>query len=172
MTMTEVKKENDGSISIHQTDEENKKWHEEFYARQERKKKGFKESVKPQIMKILKDMKIDRVEIYYSGSGDDGSMEDATFYVGKDTINLNEKHIVDIGERKYWCHTDHTYKYTTDPMDLKDYIEEMAYDYLEAFHGGWEINEGQSGNIIFDVVQDKISHDYVCYVEHSEVEEI
>jgi len=170
--MTEYKKENDGSISIHQTDEENKKWHEEFYARQERKKKDFKESVKPQIIKILKDMEIDRVEIYYSGSGDDGSMEDATFYVGKDTINLNEKHIVDIGERKYWCHTDHTYKFTTDPMDLKDYIEEMAYDYLEAFHGGWEINEGQSGNIIFDVVQDKISHDYVTYVEHSEVEEI
>ena len=170
--MTEYKKENDGSISIHQTDEENKKWHEEFYARQERKKKDFKESVKPQIIKILKDMEIDRVEIYYSGSGDDGSIEDATFYVGKDTINLNEKHIVDIGERKYWCHTDHTYKFTTDPMDLKDYIEEMAYDYLEAFHGGWEINEGQSGNIIFDVVQDKISHDYVTYVEHSEVEEI
>ena len=172
MTMTEVKKENDGSISIHQTDEENKKWHEEFYARQERKKSGYKESVKPEIMKILKNFKIDEVKIYYSGGGDDGSIEDVDFYVGKNTINLNENHIVDIGERKYWCHTDHTYKYTTDPMDLKDYIEEMAYDYLEAFHGGWEINEGQSGNIIFDVVQDKISHDYVCYVEHSEVEEI
>ena len=35
---------------------------------------------------------------------------------------------------------------------------------LRHFTGGWEINEGQSGNIIFDVVQDKISHDYVTYV--------
>ena len=170
--MTEFKKENDGSISIHQTEEENKKWHEEFYARQERKKSGYKESIKPQVMKILKDFKIDQVKIYYSGGGDDGSIEDVDFYVGENTINLNENHIVDIGERKYWCHTDHTYKFTTDPMDLKDYIEEMAYDYLEAFHGGWEINEGQSGNIIFDVVKNKISHDYVTYVEHSEEEEI
>ena len=109
---------------------------------------------------------------HFTEGGDDGSIEDVDFYVGKNTINLNENHIVDIGERKYWCHTDHTYKFTTDPMDLKDYIEEMAYDYLEAFHGGWEINEGQSGNIIFDVVKNKISHDYVTYVEHSEEEEI
>ena len=51
-------------------------------------------------------------------------------------------------------------------------MEDMAYDYLEAFHGGWEINEGQSGNIIFDAVKGKILHDYVTYVEHEDTEEI
>ena len=165
-------KDNIKTIKISTTEEENRKWHEEFYAKQEKKKKDFKKDVKPQIMKILKDWKIDEVKIYYNGGGDDGSIEDVDFFVGKNTINITQSHLVDIGERKYWCNVDHTYKFTTEPMELKDYMEDMAYDYLETFHGGWEINEGQSGNIIFDAVRGKILHDYVTYVEHEDTEEI
>ena len=172
MTMTEFKKENDGSISIHQTEEEKRSWHEEFYARQERMKKGFEELIKPEVMRVLKDFKIDRAYVNYSGSGDDGSINEVEFYVGKNVITLNESHQVDRGERKYWCHTDHKYKTTTDPMDLQEYIEDVTYDFLEAFHGGWEINEGQHGGLYFLVSENVIKHDYVEIVESEREERI
>ena len=145
--MTEFKNNKDGSITIQTTEEENRTWHEQYYAKKEQQKKDFESKTKPEVMKVLKDFGITKAYVNYSGSGDDGSINEVEFYVGKNVITLNDSHKVDRGERKYYCHTDHKYKTTTEPMDLKDYIEDVTYDFLEAYHGGWEINEGQHGGI-------------------------
>jgi len=34
-------------------------------------------------------------------------------------------------------------------------------------HGGWEINEGQSGNIDWNSKDDVINHNYTSFIEQS-----
>lgn len=170
--MTEFKNNKDGSITIQTTEEENRTWHEQYYAKKEQQKKDFESKTKPEVIEILKDLKIDSVYVNYSGSGDDGSINEVEFYVGKNVITLNDSHKVDRGERTYWCHTEHKRKTTTEPMDLNDYIEDVTYDFLEAYHGGWEINEGQHGGLYYLVSENVIKHDYVEIIESEREERI
>ena len=175
--MTEFKNNKDGSITIETTEEENRTWHEQYYAKKEQQRKDFESKTKPEVMKVLKDLEITKAYVNYSGSGDDGSINEVEFYVGDKEINLeNPKYSdfykVDRGERTYWCYTEHKRKTTTEPMDLKDYIEDVTYDFLEAYHGGWEINEGQHGGIYFKVSENVIHHDYVEIIENEREEKI
>ena len=170
--MTEFKNNKDGSITIETTEEENKTWHEQYYAKKEQQKKDFESKTKPEVMKVLKDLGITKAYVNYSGSGDDGSINEVEFYVGKNVITLNDSHKVDRGERTYWCYTEHKRKTTTEPMDLKDYIEDVTYDFLEAYHGGWEINEGQHGGLYYIVSENVIQHDYVEIIESEREERI
>ena len=170
--MTEFKNNEDGSITIQTTEEENRTWHEQYYAKKEQQKKDFESKTKPEVMKVLKDLEITKAYVNYSGSGDDGSINEVEFYVGKNAITLNDSHKVDRGERTYWCHTEHKRKTTTEPMDLKDYIEDVTYDFLEAYHRGWEINEGQHGGLYYIVSENVIQHDYVEIIESEREERI
>jgi len=165
-------KDNIKTITVETTPEEEKKWHEEYYERKDRQKRDFEALIKPEALRVLKDFGITKAYVHYSGCGDDGSINEVEFYVGKNVITLNDSHIVDRGERRYWCYTDHKYKTTTEPMHLKDYFEDVAYDFLEAFHGGWEINEGQHGGMYFKVAENEIQHDYVEIVENEREENI
>jgi len=59
------------------------------------------------------------------------------------------------------------------PKKLYSEIEDLAYEALSVYYGGWEINEGSFGQLIFDV-EDKVvrvSHyQRVSREEHSELE--
>jgi len=50
---------------------------------------------------------------------------------------------------------------------LHDYIEDFCYDLLGDNHGGWEINEGQSGGIDWNSKDDVINHNYTQFIEQS-----
>ncbi len=55
--------------------------------------------------------------------------------------------------------------------ELDETITNFMYDHLEKYHGGWEINEGSSGNITIDLMNRTIvvSHDeYYQEANHSE----
>ena len=112
----------------------------------------------------LKDLKIESFRVEYSGSGDSGEIDEIS-YEPKDL-----KIEVDVGTWKKFDQQSFEYKETNEPRPLKDFIEDFCYELLEDNHGGWEINEGQSGAIEWDIKDNDLSHNYTTYIEHSESE--
>jgi hypothetical protein len=45
-------------------------------------------------------------------------------------------------------------------MSIRDAIEQLAFDFLQDSHGGWEDNDGAYGDFIFDVAERTITLDY------------
>jgi hypothetical protein len=112
----------------------------------------------------LKDLKIKSFRVEYSGSGDSGEI-DEIFYEPNDL-----KIKVDVGTWKKFDQQSFEYKETNEPKSLETFIEDFCYELLEDNHSGWEINEGQSGAIEWDIKENDLSHNYTTYIEHSESE--
>jgi len=112
----------------------------------------------------LKDLKIESFRVEYSGSGDSGEIEEIS--IKPDNLKIK----VDVGTWKKFDQQSFEYKETNEPKPLKDFIEDFCYELLEDNHGGWEINEGQSGAIEWDIKDNDLYHNYTTFIEHSENE--
>jgi len=125
-------------------------------------------------LKFYLEEDITSVEVDYSGSGDSGCIDDYTF-------NLSDNnHFVYLGayaDKKFLFSekmTDELKQKIENTISQIDkvivYLEDCVYDLLEANHGGWEINDGQSGKFEFNCMDDKklISHEYTRYFSDSE----
>ena len=112
----------------------------------------------------LKDLKVESFRVEYSGSGDSGEIEEISYKPN----NLKIK--VDVGTWKKFDQQSFEYKETNEPKSLETFIEDFCYELLEDNHSGWEINEGQSGAIEWDIKENDLSHNYTTYIEHSESE--
>ena len=111
--------------------------------------------------KKLKELKVKSFEVQYSGSGDSGEIYEISWEPKK----LNAS--VDVGTWKRWNMKTLDHEYTTDHKSLRDYIEDFCYELLGDNHGGWEINEGQSGGIDWNSKDDVINHNYTQFIEQS-----
>jgi len=142
---------------------ETKDFIEEYEKKLKEKKENFPNKV--DIFKNkLKDLKIKSFRVEYSGSGDSGEI-DEIFYEPNDL-----KIEVDVGTWKKFDQQSFEYKETNELKPLKDFIEDFCYELLEDNHGGWEINEGQSGAIEWDIKDNDLYHNYTTFIEHSENE--
>jgi len=112
----------------------------------------------------LKDLKIESFRVEYSGSGDSGQIEEIS--IKPDNLKIK----VDVGTWKKFDQQSFEYKETNEPKSLETFIEDFCYELLEDNHSGWEINEGQSGAIEWDIKENDLSHNYTTYIEHSESE--
>lgn len=80
------------------------------------------------VIERLAALGVDYVALEYYGSGDSGGIEGVTARTaGAGAVEVNL------------------------PADLLDLVREFAYEYLGDEHGGWENNEGGSGEITIDV---------------------
>ena len=129
------------------------------------KKTNFPKS-KLQFIDNLRGMGIKSFKCYYSGYGDEGMMEDVETVPSEYLEHKTPftKSWEDFDENKKVI----TYtKYQT----VKEYIEEfLLEELLELFHGGWEINEGQNGHLIWDYKNNDIKHEFEYQVPHNEEE--
>jgi hypothetical protein len=116
------------------------------------------ESIRPENKAVLCDALaqagITSVEVTFDGYGDSGQIEDITAKAGDSPVALPAVSI-EIAHI-FWGSPDITR--TVHP--LKDAIEQLAYDFLEQTHGGWENNDGAYGDITFDVAEQTITLDY------------
>ena len=142
---------------------ETKDFLEKYEEEVKQKKENFPSKVDT-FKNKLKDLKVESFRVEYSGSGDSGEIEEI-FYEPN-----NLKVDVDVGTWKKFDQQSFGYKETNEPKPLKDFIEDFCYELLEDNHGGWEINEGQSGAIDWDIKDNDLSHNYTTYIEHSESE--
>ena len=135
---------------------------EDFHAKYERERKEKLDNFPTKaenFKKKLKELKVKSFEVQYSGSGDSGEINEISWTPKK----LNAS--VDVGTWKRWNMKTLDHEYTTDHKSLHDYIEDFCYELLGDNHGGWEINEGQSGNIDWNSKDNTIRHEYVSLVE-------
>ena len=118
-------------------------WMSDYFDKQKARSERLKESFKRNrgaIFDALKSENIASVELHYDGVGDSGCL-DAPEYFGS-----NGKHIdapqsdVAIEVIEIGCDT-----IIRKGMPLSEALESVAYDALEVFHPGWEINEGAYG---------------------------
>ena len=84
---------------------------------------------------------VESVRVTYSGSGDEGFVNDV-FIEPEDE------------------HTDHT--------SLRSDIEDFIYAKLEAEVPGWEINEGSYGEAVFNITQRTVAFDHKNIIETTE----
>jgi hypothetical protein len=109
------------------------------------------------ILQALRDNSFTSVRVYYSGCGDSGGIEDVDIQ-GMDSKS-NEPTVKFIQGRTSWdadrmCWNESIAEIT---LPLSEAIKEHCYDLLSRDHGGWENNDGGSGEFIFDPKDGKIN---------------
>ena len=133
-------------------------WHKKYMQERKEKADNFPKKAE-RFKKKLKELKVKSFSVEYSGSGDSGEIYEISWTPKK----LNAS--VDVGTWKRWNMKTLDHEYTTDHKSLRDYIEDFCYELLGDNHGGWEINEGQSGGIDWNSKDDVINHNYTQFIE-------
>jgi len=88
---------------------------------------------------------ITHVHIEFDGCGDSGQIDCVTAYRGEEKIELPTGFIT--LQQASWNHSE--VGIAEEP--LSQALETLCYDFLEAKHGGWEIDDGAYGQFRFDV---------------------
>lgn len=105
---------------------------------------------------------ISHIVVTFDGSGDSGQIESIDAHAGEVSAVLPS---IDVEiASPTWDGSDLDRR----SMSVAQAIEQLAYDFLEGTHGGWEINEGAFGEFTFDVASEAIRLDYHERIETSE----
>lgn len=99
---------------------------------------------------ILKKNNVERVFVYFDGSGDNGSIDNVELTPDTTSPLLDEPAL-----NFHWPRYEGAI-WAGDNVSIKDAIETICYDYLRAKHQGWENNEGANGYFDFKVKESKI----------------
>ena len=94
------------------------------------------------------------VIVCFDGYGDSGQIENIEVKSGDVTVAMPQADI-EIA-RAVWDQAEPERSL----ISVADAIEQLAYDFLEQTHGGWEDNDGAYGDFTFDVAQRTITLDY------------
>lgn len=113
------------------------------------------------ILDALRDCGVVQVRVTYSGSGDSGQIDDVEFFDADGRHQKTaESRTVEVTENvseppedgeNHWREFQRVRA-----VSLTSVVEDFAYDALESHHGGWEINEGSQGEVVFLVKEGKI----------------
>lgn len=110
---------------------------------------------KDEIFDTLRSMGATHVDVSYSGSSDEGWVDEPIVYKGDEVIAKRAGYRGDGGVG---------YGSDGQPHPVIEQIEELVYNNLP---GGWEINEGSHGSVRLDVATRKARFDHVEYVEQA-----
>ncbi|MFP1133059.1 DUF6878 family protein [Asticcacaulis sp. W401b] len=90
---------------------------------------------------------IARVQVSFDGQGDGGQIEEIEVIgPGEAELALPDTQII-----IYTIPYDLTTTAIADACSLRDALEQVTYDALEHYEGGWENNDGAYGELQFDV---------------------
>ena len=106
------------------------------------------------LIPILKENKVAKVEIFYSGSGDEGSINSIEFFDKEDiSIEPFTKH----REVTSTCEACGQLMPFRPDCKVSEQLEDAAYTILQGEYPGWEIECGSSGAIFLHVESGEIS---------------
>jgi hypothetical protein len=119
------------------------------------------------LLSALRSAGVENVRVQYEGMGDSGGIEDIDFspsgvYVkGKNTIVISTN---------YGWNQDPSVSVSIKKMDLENGLADFAERLVSHFgHGGYENNEGGGGEVIFNVMNDRIDVEhYYNIIEREE----
>lgn len=123
---------------------------------------------KKELMRILKKHNIANVQLGYSGGGDDGQLN---FNNATDSRHksVSISFITETVETKSQKFKDGKWVKTTkrEKVTLEQIILNYGYGLLNEEFGGWEINDGSSGEIEIHVESGKVTVDHSAYYTES-----
>ena len=112
----------------------------------------------------LEETRVASIEVTFDGCGDSGQIESVIYedHRGKE---VSEPKLVVKGSYKGKHHEWDDEKKTFVEVGggegkVRDIVEQVCYDKLEASHGGWEINGGSYGTFHFDVLNRKVNLEF------------
>jgi hypothetical protein len=112
----------------------------------------------------LEQTKVASIEVTFDGCGDSGQIDEVVYedHRGKE---LSEPKLVVKGSYtgKHHEWDDEKKKFVEvggSEGKVRDIVEQVCYDKLEASHGGWEINGGSYGTFHFDVLNRKVNLEF------------
>ena len=94
------------------------------------------------------------VTVHFDGYGDSGQIEEIEAQAAGTAVPLPEG-TIDIASPL----SDGSGVQRTS-LTVREAIEQLAYDFLEQTHGGWENNDGAFGDFTFDVANRTITLEY------------
>jgi hypothetical protein len=128
------------------------------WADQDRQHAALAEAIRPAnkaaLFEALTSAGITTVVLQFDGYADSGQVESIEARIGENLVDLPDAKI-EIGQTR-WGNPN----ISRSIFSLRDAIEQLAYDFLEETHGGWENNEGAHGEFTFDVAARVITLDY------------
>jgi hypothetical protein len=106
---------------------------------------------------LLESLEIDKVEVTFDGSGDEGQFEEPLLLrQGKpielppDVLETTRPNLEAISHREYGPSLPPEGLEVTTPCSLNEAITSLACEILDRKHAGWENNEGGYGCVILD----------------------
>jgi hypothetical protein len=112
----------------------------------------------------LEQTRVASIEVTFDGYGDSGQIDEVVYedHRGKE---LSEPKLMVKGSftGRYlkWDEKKKTHvEAGGDEGSVRDILEQVCYDKLEASHGGWEINGGSYGTFHFDVLNRKVNLEF------------
>ena len=127
--------------------------------------------------RLMKQVDGKTVEIDYAGSGDSGSVEAARLTTTDDrTINLRtmeQPFIERMATVENWVQGSGWVKsQEMAKITLNDVTDEIVYDMLSAYCGGWEIHEGSQGVGYIDIEEGvRLEHTNMVWIPPEESED-
>jgi hypothetical protein len=97
---------------------------------------------------------ITTVVVQFDGCGDSGQVESIEAKSGENFADLPDAKI-EIAQSRWG-----SANIERSAFPIRDAIEQIAYDFLEETHGGWENNDGAYGEFTIDVAERSITLDY------------
>jgi hypothetical protein len=94
------------------------------------------------------------VVVTFDGSSDSGQIENVEAKIGDEIAALPPGPVEIAAAAWGKAEPEHTM------MSVRDAIEQLAFDFLQDSHGGWEDNDGAYGDFTFDVAERTITLDY------------
>lgn len=127
------------------------------------------------ILVFLNENKITNVVCSYSGSGDSGQVDGVELFVGDKEFSKGEEIEIDVPmedqrfdeKKKEWIRVK-----SVKSIPIADAIRELTYETLGANFGGWENNDGASGELEIKVAEGEFTLKHSQYRIESDYEEV
>lgn len=115
------------------------------------------------VIAALSAANIARVDLEYEGCGDSGQIESVYAFDGKGS----EVALPDVKVRITTARYEHPTGYVSAPedADLEEAMKQIAYEQLRQHFGGWEIDEGSEGSVVFNMESRKIEVSNMPYAD-------
>ena len=112
----------------------------------------------------LEETRVASIEVTFDGCGDSGQIDEVVYedHRGKE---VSEPTLVVkgsfTGKHHEWDDKKKAFvEVGGSEGKVRDIIEQVCYDKLEASHGGWEINGGSYGTFHFDILNRKVNLEF------------
>lgn len=125
-----------------------------------------------QILSALQELGATHVVVSYSGSGDAGQVDHVDVYRDKGKVDASQSVTALVTSSK-WSQDDSRWIDISEikSIPLEDALTEFVYDWLTLDHGGWENNDGASGECTINVTEGQFLLGHTSYYTESDYTE-